>query len=795
MICRQSALRVLAALTAFLPATLAAQVSERSDASGIEQNPSMAEMHGRYARAERLIGWNLTPLVRGETSVPEWMGDGDRFWYRVQTAAGTRFFLVDPVARTRAPLFDAPRLAAAMSIANDTAYDAARLPFTTLEVRDEGRAIRFRANSKRFDCVLATYVCTVDAKARDMPSHHILSPDGNREAFIHKNDLWIQPAGGGDSTRLTTDGAEFHSYGEASPRPNQLLRGDRSTPWLEWSPDSRHIAVARHDERSLATMPMYSSTTTRPRFWQYRYSLPGDSAVSSFEIHLVGVEARMSVQVDVPSQPYPMSGLAGLVGNDWITVKWSADAERLFFTHHVRARKRVQLMEADIATGKALRIMARDTGATYVELNQLRNGKPNWFVLENRGDVLWQSERDGWAHFYRFDMDGNLLGRVTAGAWPVSDVEFIDERNGTLYFTARGREEGRNPYYQHLYRIALDGSGLTLLSPEDADHAIDVSPSGRFFVDRQSRPDGTGATVVRAAPDGRVILELETLDLTQLEAVGWIAPEIITVKARDAVTDLWGLLFRPKDFDPARKYPVIVNIYPGPQIGSVGVWTFEVDRRGELQALAELGFVVVQVDALGTPYRSKAFHDTWYGNMGDNGIPDQIAAVQRLAAKHAWIDIDRVGIFGHSGGGFSSTGAILRYPDFFKVAVSTSGNHDNRSYGHYWAEQYQGPLVRDTVENTDNYLNQVNATHAANLRGRLLLMHGDLDDNVHPAMTLQLVDALIKANKTFDLVILPDRPHGLNEPYVIRRRWDYFVQHLLRAPVPREYEIRRGPAA
>jgi dienelactone hydrolase len=666
------------------------------------------------------------------------------------------------------------------------------LPFTTLELLDQGRTLRFRASGKRFDCVLATYVCSVDASARDRPSHHVISPDGGREAFIHAHDLWIRPAGGGDSTRLTTDGEEFYGYGDATPRPNQLLRGDRSTPWLEWSLDSRRIAVARHDERGLGTMPMYSSTTTRPRFWQYPYGLPGDSAVSSFEIHLVDIEGRSAVRVDVPSQPWPMSGLAGLVRNDWITVKWSADSRRFFFTHHVRARKRVQLMEADIATGRPLRTMAKDTGATYVELNQLRNGLPNWFVREASNEVLWQSERDGWAHLYRFDMEGNMLGRVTAGAWPVAEVKHIDERTGGLYFTARGREPGRNPYFQYLYRTGMDGAGMTLLTPEDADHVIDVSPSGRFFVDRYARPDGGGATVLRASPDVRVVLDLEALDVSQLEAVGWIPPEVITVKARDGVTDLWGLLFRPKAFDPTRAYPIIVNIYPGPQIGSVGVWTFEVDRRGEMQALAELGFIVVQVDALGTPYRSKAFHDAWYGNMGDNGIPDQIAAVQQLAARHPWIDVGRVGIFGHSGGGFSSTGAIFRYPDFFKVAVSTSGNHDNRSYGHYWAEQYQGPLVKDTVKGTDNYLNQVNALHAANLRGKLLLMHGDLDDNVHPAMTLQVVDALVKANKTFDLVILPDRAHGLNEPYVIRRRFDYFVQHLLGAPVPKQYEIRRA---
>jgi dipeptidyl aminopeptidase/acylaminoacyl peptidase len=744
-----------------------------------------------YSRAERLIGWHLEPLVLGMASDPNWLEDGERFWYSSRSRSGLEFLLVDPLASSRRPVFENARLAAAMSAAADTSYDPAKLPFTTFEFTSGTGAIRFRAGARRFDCDVVQYACTVADTTGDRPSHHVLSPDRRWEAFIHAYDLWLRPAGGGDSVRLTTDGQEYYRYGEAAPRPSEIRRRSRSAPWLEWSPDSRRIAVARHDERSVPFMPLYSSTSTRPTSFLYRYGLPGDTAVSRFDIHIVDIAARANARVDVPAQPYPMSGLAGLgPGDDWLTVKWSPDGQRFWFTHHVRARKRVQLMEADLATGRPLGILARDSAATYVELNLLRNGKPNWFVIRGGTEVVWFSERDGWAHLYRYDAKGNVLNRITSGPWAVGEVVHIDERAGTVFFTARGREPGTNPYYRRLYRVGLDGNGLTLLTPEDADHTVDATRSGRFFLDRYSAPDRPGKTVLRAA-DGRILATLEEADASQLAAAGWRPPEVITVKARDGVTDLRGLVFQPQRLDPARKYPVIVNIYPGPQIGSVGNWNFDVARRGENHGLAELGFIVIQVDALGTPYRWKAFHDAWYGNMGDNGIPDQIAAIQQLGARRPWLDLDRVGIYGHSGGGFSSTDAILRYPDFFKVAVSSSGNHDNRSYGHYWAEQYQGLLVRDTVKGTDNYQNQVNALLAGNLKGKLFLMHGDMDDNVHPAMTLQVVDALIKANKTFDLLKLPDRAHGLNEPYVIRRRWDYFVEHLLGQEPPRDFEIRQ----
>jgi dipeptidyl aminopeptidase/acylaminoacyl peptidase len=308
-------------------------------------------------------------------------------------------------------------------------------------------------------------------------------------------------------------------------------------------------------------------------------------------------------------------------------------------------------------------------------------------------------------------------------------------------------------------------------------------------VDTWSQIGKPPVTVLRSALDGRVLRTLEEANVDRLTEIGWTPATVFTVKARDGITDIHGTMFLPSNFDPLKSYPIIDHIYPGPQVGSVGQWSW--GTGGEERALAELGFVVVEIDHLGTPLRSKAFHDNYYGFFGDNGLPDHITAIKQLAARHAFIDIDRVGIYGHSGGGFASTDAILRYPDFFKVAVSGAGNHDNRSYNIYWAEKYQGEMKKDSASGKDNFETSANKTMAANLKGRLLLMHGDMDDNVHPAMTIQVVNELIKANKDFDLIIAPDRAHGLNEPYFIRRRWDYFVRHLLQVEPPREFAISR----
>ena len=369
----------------------------------------------------------------------------------------------------------------------------------------------------------------------------------------------------------------------------------------------------------------------------------------------------------------------------------------------------------------------------------------------------------------------------------MGQLSYVDETARQVYFTGRGRDGFL--YYPKLYRTGYDGGAVTLLTPEDGHHAVSFSPSGKYFVDSYSRIESPPVTVLRNAATGAVVRKLEEADASRLKGIGWRAAQVFTVKARDGVTDIYGVLYLPPNIDSTRRYPIISHIYPGPQVGSVGSWSFK--NGGEPFSLAELGFVVIQLDHLGTPLRSKSFHDNYYGFFGDNGLPDHITAIKQLAARYPFIDADRVGIFGHSGGGFASTDAMLRYPDFFKVAVSGAGNHDNRSYNIYWAEKYQGMMKKDTVRKTDNFENSANKSMAKNLKGHLMLMHGDMDDNVHPANTVQLIDELEKANKAFDLVWAPNRNHGLNEPYFIRRRWDYFVEHLLGMTPPDNYEIRQ----
>ncbi|HSL72279.1 MAG TPA: prolyl oligopeptidase family serine peptidase, partial [Longimicrobiales bacterium] len=475
------------------------------------------------------------------------------------------------------------------------------------------------------------------------------------------------------------------------------------------------------------------------------------------------------------------------LGGSPLDSMWSKDSKRINFAFLTRGSKGLYLMEADAETGAVRRIVG-DSAKTWVETNP--QGRPSWMVTDDGADAIWWSERDGWPHLYRFDArTGALKNQVTAGAWSVGDVHYVDQARKLIYFTGRGRENGLW-YNARLYRVGFDGSGLTLLTPEEGNHNIRFSPSGRYIVDTYSTFEKPPVTVLRAT-DGSVIRKLEEADITRLVDIGWKPGQVFTVKARDGITDIHGVMWLPSNLNVNQKYPVIEYIYPGPQVGSVGQWAWQ--SGGENKSLAELGFIVVQLDHLGTPLRSKAFHDNYYGNFIDNGLPDHIVGIKQLGARYPFMDLDRVGIYGHSGGGFASTDAILRYPEFFKVAVSGAGNHDNRSYNIYWAEKYQGLMKRDTVRNTDNFANSANKAYAKQLQGKLLLMHGDMDDNVHPAMTVQVIDELIKANRDFDLVWAPNRNHGLNEPYFIRRRWDYFVTHLMGGTPPKMYEIAPAP--
>jgi dipeptidyl aminopeptidase/acylaminoacyl peptidase len=522
----------------------------------------------------------------------------------------------------------------------------------------------------------------------------------------------------------------------------------------------------------------------------WKYPLPGDDYIFMIErvvIHLDG-QPRL-VRLDMPPDPHRSTTADHIAGRGgkFLDVEWSVDSDMLAFVSSSRDHKSATLRLADPETGE-VRTVLHETVATYYE-GGYRDA--NWRVLHDRNEFIWFSERDNWGHLYLHDLEtGQLKRQLTQGSWPVLEVLQVDAAAGMVYFTAAGKEGG-DPYYHYLYRLSLDGGEPELLTPEPAHHEVDWSDSAEYFVDTYSTPDTPPVAVVRNT-GGEIILPLEEADSSALVDAGWVAPEAFVVKARDQLTDLYGLLYRPSNFDPARSYPVLNYLYPGPQSGSVGSRSFQPARRDK-QAVAELGFIVVEVDAMGTPGRSKSFHDVYYGNMGDNGLPDQITTIRQLAAERPWMDLDRVGIWGHSGGGFASTGAILRYPEFYKVAVSGAGNHDNRNYEDDWGEKWQGlletfPESDPVAEGEDdgnsaprtNYDNQANQLLAENLQGKLLLAHGMLDDNVHPSNTLLVVQALIEAEKDFDLVVFPEARHGFgNGRYFMKKRWDYFVEHLL----------------
>jgi dipeptidyl-peptidase-4 len=772
-----------AVLAAAFASAAGAQQSGPAPSSS-SNSPRARSIVERYTRAEQMLPWNTGRIVFGEDVQPKWYKDGTRFWFRNTTRNGADFILVDPLAGTARPLFDNARLASAITAAADTSYDPNKLPFRTFKFakdEEDERRIEFRAARKRMTCDIVAYTCVAaDTLPSEVP--YVLSPDKKWEAFVSKYNVFVRPRGGGDSTQLTTDGISGWSYGLSEPTPQQLLAPKLAPrrPQIHWSPDSRRLLVSRMDDRGVATMPYISYTSQRPRMFTQPYALPGDTAVPVPSAYLLDRVAKTNVKVQLPFNVAQLS-----LGGSLRDSVWTASSNQVNLSAITRASKSAYLWSVDASTG-AVRLLARDTTKTYVETSPPTD-PVSWHVSDDGQDVIWWSERDGWGHLWRHGADGKVKNQITSGPWQVGKVVHVDDKLKQIWFTARGRESNHFAYYPALYKVGFDGSGLTLLTPEDAYHDVEVSPSGRYVVDRMSRIDKPTESVLRDVTTGRILRTLAKADVSQLVALKWKPAQVFTAKARDGVTDINGVIYLPPNMDSTRKYPIISNIYPGPQVGSVGVWKFR--AGGEPFALAELGFVVVQIDHMGTPNRSKAFHDSYYGNFIDNGLPDHIAAIKQLAAQHSFIDIDRVGIYGHSGGAFASTDAMLRFPDFFKVAVSSSGNHDNRSYNIYWAEKYQGLMTRDTVKKNDNFTASANKTYASNLRGHLLLMHGDVDDNVHPANTIQLIDELTKANRAYDLVWAPNRGHGLNEPYFIRRRWDYFVQWLLGETPPDNYLI------
>lgn len=744
-----------------------------------------------YQRAEQFLAPNTSRLLDGVIEAQYWQkSNPEQLIYRRATEAGSEYVLANAATGEKQDFLDTPRLATALAEFSATAPDGDALLLTGLQLDGTGRQLEFRFSGNSYSLDLESYQLQQHAAP---PANEYQSPDGSKAAFIDGYNLWVRDTATNALTQLTSDGIE--NYGYATNNAG-WIRDDG--PVLLWSPDSSKIATFRHDGRNVGEMYLYNTQVGHLEFDAWKYPLPGDDAIFMIERIIVDLSAEPAiVRLQMPPDPHrtTIADHVAAPGGLFLDVEWSDDAATLAFVSSTRDHKVAQLRLADSETG-VVRDVHREEQATYYESGY---SSTNWRVLPGRGEFIWFSEKDNWGHLYLHDLaTGALKQQITSGNWRVLDVQHVDPENDWIYFTGANREPG-DPYFRYLYRVHFDGTGLENLTPELANHEINWSPSYDYFTDNYSTPTTAPTAVLRTAA-GAVVLALEEGSLARLLAAGWVAPEPFTVKARDQQTDLYGLLYKPSNFNPQQHYPILNYLYPGPQAGSVGTRSFRASR-GDKQALAELGFIVVEVDAMGTPGRSKSFHDVYYGNMGDNGLPDQITAIQQLAARHSWMDLDRVGIWGHSGGGFASTAGILRYPDFYKVAVSGAGNHDNRNYEDDWAEKWQGLLV--TYPESDptgdagaastpatNYDNQANQLLAGNLQGKLLLAHGLMDSNVHPSNTLLLVEALIDAEKDFDLLLLPNASHGFgNRRYFMLRRWNYFVAHLQGATPPADFRF------
>lgn len=752
--------KALALTPIFLTSTLVCAQGTRSD----------------YERAEKFLFRNVEELVRVADVTPHWVEGNDQFWYR-KPGPDKEFVLVDAAKNTRSPAFDQAKLAAALSIAIAQQIRPNRLPFDTFEFVEKGAAMRFETDGWRWTCDLASYKC---AKEKRPPEWETVSPDGKWAAYVDHYNLFLRNLSTGTVVQLTRDGEKSWDY--ATPLPSSDLMVKQGTEDVKqpaavfWSPDSSKLVTYRIDSRNagrFTTIQFVPPAQLRPKAFTYVYPLPGEVVPTAqpiiFNVHSA---QRLEVQTD-PIEIFFQGGP---------NFAWFKDSKRFHYMFRSRGEKRAQFREVEAASGKQ-RVVVEEDAETYIDPGENRTE-----IVNDGADLLWTSERDGWNHIYLYDgQTGKLENQVTRGPWVVRHIEQVDEKNRQVYFLASGREAGEDPYLTHLYKINLNGTGLELLTRENANHTVSASPDGQYFVDNFSRPDLPGKSVLGRTSDGSSVQTLERTDAKVLEKMGWKFPESFQGNAADGKTDIYGLIWRPSNFDSTKKYPVIEQIYTGPQ-GFFVPKTFSAALSGRLglQAVAELGFIVVMVDGRGTTGRSRAFHEYSYRNLG-GVFDDHVALIKQMGARYPYMDLNRVGIYGTSAGAYGAAHAMLVHPEFYKVCVSISGDHDARLDKAWWNELYQGyPMGKD-------YIEQSNVTLAGRLEGDLLLIHGDVDHNVNPVETLRFADALMKANKNFDMLFVPNMFHGEGRnPYLIRRRWDYFVEHLLGVKPPMTFQINLG---
>ena len=770
-----------------------------------------------YLQAEKFTQDKLRTMLFSTTVDPHWFQQGNNFWYEYKTSEGTFWYVVNPTARTQNLLFDREEMASQLTEIVQDPFEARQLPIRKLKAKEDGRTFTFEVQSTRdakpkkgekkgkgkskkeifyFSYDYPTRKLTHLKDKEEDPKRLMwgsISPD--KKTVVYAKDLNLYKMSyedylkakknEKDSTiveiQLTTDGMEDFGYG--IPRnvlnTDTICNGKRRGVYGAWSPDSRHFVMTVSDNRAVKPLWVINvMAQPRPTLETYKYQMPGEKEAPIVHTYLFDMQNNTRKEIKTAAykdqtisiQYKPMEQKQRDMEERVIV--WQGDNNRFFLNRSSRDLYRIDVCSYTIGEDSIVPVI-KERMNTYQETRSLK-------TLNGGKELVHWSERDGWAHLYLYDDKGNLKNRITKGPWHVEDILKVDEKARVIYFTANGRNKGENPYYEHLYRINADGTGLKQITKGDFFHQTEVDDDARFVVDNYSRVN-TIPTAVLLDNQGNKVMDLQESDFSQLFANGYKFPELFTVKAADGVTDLYGVMYKPFNFDSTKVYPIVDYVYPGPQVEAVYYPFTRMSPRTD--RLAQAGFIVISVGQRGGhPSRSKWYHNWGYGNMRDYPLADHKYAIEQLANRHSFIDIDKVGIHGHSGGGFMSTAAMCQYPDFFKAAVSCAGNHDNTIYNRWWSETHHGVKEQITEKGDTTFVYKIatNPQIAKNLKGHLLLIHGDIDNNVHPGNTMRVVDALIRAGKRFDMLMLPQQRHGFGDmnEYFYWRLVDYFSEHL-----------------
>ena len=771
-----------------------------------------------YLQAEKFTQDKLGTMLFSTTIDPHWFQQGNSFWYQYKTSEGTFWYVVNPNTRSKSLLFDREEMAAQLTEIVQDPFEARQLPIRNLKAKEDGRTFTFQVTSTRdakpkkddkkakkaknkkevfyFSYDYPTRKLTHLKDQEEEPkrlSWGAISPD--KKTVVYAKDLNLYKMSyedylkakkdEKDSTiveiQLTTDGMEDFGYGIPRNMLNTdtLCNGKRRRAYGVWSPDSRHFATIITDTRAVKPLWVINvMAQPRPTLETYKYQMPGEKEAPVYHLYLFDMQnntrkeiktsAYKDQTIETGFKPYEQKQR----DMEDQPIIWQGDNNRFFVTRSSRDLYRIDICSYTIGEDSIVPVI-KERMNTYQETRNLK-------LLNGGKELIQWSERDGWAHLYLYDDKGNLKNRITKGPWHVEDILKVDEKARVIYFTANGKNKGENPYYEHLYRVNVDGTGLKQLTKGDFFHQVAVDDDARFIVDNYSRIN-TIPTTVLLDNNGNKVMDLQESDFSQLFANGYKFPELFTVKAADGVTDLYGVMYKPFNFDSTKVYPIVDYVYPGPQVEAVYYPFTRMSPRTD--RLAQAGFIVISVGQRGGhPSRSKWYHNWGYGNMRDYPLADHKYAIEQLANRHSFIDIDKVGIHGHSGGGFMTTAAMCQYPDFFKVGVSCAGNHDNNIYNRWWSETHHGvkEQVSEKGDTTFVYKIATNPQIAKNLKGKLLLIHGDIDNNVHPGNTIRVVDALIRAGKRFDMLMLPQQRHSFGDmnEYFYWRLVDYFSEHL-----------------